>query len=316
MGFCPKCGKKQEKFELCSNCTDINFEVKDFKIVCCAYCNSFFYKNVWKKYDDIFKVLEIYLKDNTKSKFDLIHNDEIEQKPGIKKQVMTTVMVEGAEIELPVNYEVTVCNSCKAATGQGFHGILQLRADPLLEHTKEIVRFAKNEIIKGAKKGIHCVNEEITKHGHDFYLTDKKFIAELARILQSNFGGFMSLNEQLFSMDKQTSKDLFRLNVLYRPPKFKKNDIIVINNVPVKVGALGKDIIAYSLVNSTKSAYRYDDFEILEKRKTTVSKVIPSIEILDLDTYESVIASNPFKKEVKVDYNCKYVKFNGKYYIV
>lgn len=319
MGFCPKCGKEQKKFGLCRDCSQVDYTLRDFEITFCCDCKSYLYKNVWKKSDDEFLVVDKLLHENIGVPFELVDVSDVEFKPGLESEIKASVTVDGEEFDIPIKYKVSYCNMCKKKNMRGHEGILQFRGDYRLEQNKKIIDFINDDIEKNRFRGVHCVDVKSSKNAVDFMLTNKTYIPNLVRRVQAKFGGTYSVNEQLFSRDRLTSKDIYRLNVLYVAPVYQIGQVVVIDGKPVRINSMGKDISGTNLAENFTAVFKYrEDYEILSKKETSVVKIYPNIEILDAENFSNVeILNKPEKnRELKIGEKVKYVEHEGKYYLV
>ncbi|MDP2750916.1 MAG: NMD3-related protein [Nanoarchaeota archaeon] len=96
-----------------------------------------------------------------------------------------------------------------------FEGTLQLR-----NPSQEVVDFVWAEVDKNVGKHVYIQKSVASKNGLDYYLTSNRFLRSLGNDLQNKFGGELKLSAKLFSVDKQSSKELHRLTVLFRLPDF------------------------------------------------------------------------------------------------
>ena len=80
------------------------------------------------------------------------------------------------------------------------------------------------------------------KNGIDFYTTDKQFLVRLGNDLCKKFNGIHKHASQLFSRDKQTSKNIYRLNILFKVLDLKKGEIIQVGEDKIKILGFGKRI--------------------------------------------------------------------------
>ncbi len=96
-----------------------------------------------------------------------------------------------------------------------WEAILQLRPP-----TDEIMRFIKNQMKKRPAVAITKVQEQ--KTGVDLYFTSQKFTRGLGPKLKKAFGGVLIISKKLHTRDRQTSRDLFRATVLFRPRIIEK----------------------------------------------------------------------------------------------
>lgn len=190
-----------------------------------------------------------------------------------------------------------------------YQGILQLR-DP----NDEVIDFIRNDIRKQPE--VFIAKSPKVKGGIDFYLSDKKYLSILGKKLLKRFGGDLKSSVKLFSRDRQTSKNVYRLNVYFRPSPFKKGEIVTYNNKLLQIVSCSKKIIAKDLKLNKNYVFRFDEkIERVEPiYKTIVSKVKPSIEVIDPETYQSVITKN--QKPVKSGEKVKIIKFKDEIWLV
>ncbi|MBW2987114.1 hypothetical protein KY336_01060, partial [Candidatus Woesearchaeota archaeon] len=116
-----------------------------------------------------------------------------------------------------------------------FQGILQIR-----NPTKEIVDFVRSQF----KKSEHFIAKEVkVRGGIDFYSSSNKFSKKLGKQMYEQFGGEFKESAKLFTRNKLTGKNVYRVNILYRAPDVMKGDIVKIDGKTVKVISLRKDML-------------------------------------------------------------------------
>jgi NMD protein affecting ribosome stability and mRNA decay len=115
-----------------------------------------------------------------------------------------------------------------------FQGILQLR-----DHDKELVEYIQNIIDKEGRNDIYLSRIIKVRGGTDLYLTSNKFLRKLGKRLLREIEGELKESEKLFTRDKQTGKNIYRLNVLFRPSRIKKGTIVTFKGKKVKVTSIG-----------------------------------------------------------------------------
>jgi len=134
-----------------------------------------------------------------------------------------------------------------------YEAILQLR-----NPNKQVVGFVEKEI-KKKKQGV--AKKEEVKNGYDYYLADQKFARQMGRELRKKFGGIVKTSAKLYSVSRQTGKQIYRLTVLYRKPPFKTGDKIEMRGEQVRIKSVGGKEITGILENGKKVKYRYRDLE-------------------------------------------------------
>ena len=132
-----------------------------------------------------------------------------------------------------------------------FQGILQLR-----NVNEEIYRFVHNQI---KKRGDVAVTKTVNyENGKDLYITSQKFITILGKKLKESFGGELKISSKLHTRSK-TGRDLYRVNVLYRPSPHKRGDVVSVRGDEVKILQIGRRIFARDLKTGKKMRIRMED---------------------------------------------------------
>ncbi len=305
MEFCPGCGKKSKG--ICRDCRPKKqIKVKDILIKICSGCKKYFYKNTWHNYRDLDAVIKKITKDSVKEKVDsaIPLDYELKRKPGVNLDIGVEATIGEDVFLLPASIEVTYCNICSKKQGDYFEGILQLR-NPNMKLIGYVHSYCK--------KNNMLVNEKKAKNGLDIKITDRRKIQELGHNLQKQFGGTLKINPQTYSKDRQTSKVIYRVNVLYEAPDYQKGDVIKQENKLVLIKGLGKNITGIDLKTGKKTSIAPKDYKVLKSKKTTISKVSPNLEILHPETYQSVAVENP--KKLNHGEKVKAVEDSGLFYL-
>jgi NMD protein affecting ribosome stability and mRNA decay len=134
---------------------------------------------------------------------------------------------------------------------QYFEGNLQLR-----DITEEILDFVYDQI---DKSDVWVAKEAIFKNGRDIYISSNKFLRNLGKKLQRKFGGEVKETATLHTRSRQTSKDLYRVTLFFRPVKFKVGDIITYRDEEVKITSLGKKVNVRSIKTAKKQMINFKD---------------------------------------------------------
>ena len=216
MKFCPVCGKKGIEGDFCSSCQPLpdDIKFKDIHVKVCASCSKYFLSNNWKPAHDLDEAIIRVARKRIKTNKDIIIVPEIpdvKHNPGVDTEITLDIDVDGDEFSIPAKLSFTLCDKCGKAGTQYFEGILQVRnPDDALES------FIRKRLEDAEKRGVFANKILEVKNGVDYYMSDKRFLRRLGKELKKNFKGELKESAQLFSRDKQTSKDIFRLNVLFR----------------------------------------------------------------------------------------------------
>ncbi len=332
---CAKCGKKGNFERLCKECWLTEHSLlesfKSLDAEVCARCDRLHLGNKWvaspnigASFETIFKRnahetqgvqmkaldLDAELPDHTK-------NEGVTVKGELHVSVTAHVNEVRGELtqdyDIPVMLVYTVCRFCSKAGTDYFEGILQLRNAS--ERIKDLIVA---EIAKRATKGVHITQEKVVKGGYDLYLTSNSFLKAFAKQANNQYGGELKISAKLFSRDKLTSKEMFRVNALLRFPDFTKGDVVVIENRVIAVSSVaGKKLYGTDLSTGKRVNLQHVGKQVkrLEQQKTQVSRVRPHIEVLDPESYQGVRVENPEKK-VKPGDEVRIVKRAGRVFLV
>ncbi len=329
---CVKCGKTAEVEGFCKECyldrNPLLKPLKEIRILACSNCRKLLSKGSWGSFTDfntgLKSIIRSKLKHNIPARFvELkLHLKDVKFKPGIKTKgsVSITVNTKIKETiveqtyEIPLIIEFTACRPCSKLGTQYFEGVLQIR-----NPDDKVMEFVENELAK--RTDLNIAKTVKLKNGIDFYLSSNTFIKRFAQKIYSKFGGEVKTNRKIFTRNKQTSRNVYRFNVLVRLPDFKKGDIvkvkrqlILIKNIKASV-INGTDIMTFK---PTSFDYRKNEFEIVcrkdDIKKTTVSRKWPHLEIIHPETYQSVTVKN--KADVQPGQNVKVADIDGYIYLI
>tara|TARA_Y100000310_G_scaffold345498_1_gene465670 strand:+ start:14623 stop:14940 length:318 start_codon:yes stop_codon:yes gene_type:complete len=92
-----------------------------------------------------------------------------------------------------------------------FQSILQLRPN-----NQEVLDFVEKQLINN---NIKIGKEVKRKEGVDLYLSNKNFTVSLGKKLKRRFQGELKLSKSIFTKSRITSKDVYRVTILFRLSK-------------------------------------------------------------------------------------------------
>jgi NMD protein affecting ribosome stability and mRNA decay len=121
----------------------------------------------------------------------------------------------------------------KTHTSDYFEGILQIR-----DGSKELLAWIHNRITADGKARV--AKEKKVKNGVDLYITDQHYLQSLGRKIKEKFSGILKTSMRLHTVDKMTSKHLYRVTVLFKTLPFKRGDIITVHGEQVEILAIGQ----------------------------------------------------------------------------
>ena len=317
---CIKCGKEQYLDSLCKECYSLeNTAVKgfkDFSIQMCAFCGAYTYTKGWKPKKDIQIIVKEAFKKNIKlllrpESFETnVKFPEHKQNGGVKvigtaHIVIVSIINEKdhkEEFDVPVELKYSLCPKCCKQGTTYYEGIMQIRGDE--DEINKVADFLMKEVKKASSRGVYINKEAKVKGGYDFYLTSQKYLQQVAKKLYQKFGGEFNISSKLFTRNRQTSKEVYRVNALLRLPDFKQGDILKIRNKLIKIHNIaGKHVFGMDLqtLSKTKEDYQRSGYEIKATKKdiimVQVSKTHPHLEVLHPETYQSVKVENAIETE-------------------
>lgn len=190
-----------------------------------------------------------------------------------------------------------------------FEGEIQVRnaTDEQLDLIRRLI-WKENETIS---------KEIVEKNGVDLYVTSQKTIQKIARTIAAKTGAHIKLSRHLFSRNRHTGKQVYRLNLLVDIPDYSKGDCLTINGKLFLVTSLGKKLSCVGLDTGKKTTITLNkgDYSIIKPVKTMVTKTQPSLEIMDPNTYDTQPCSNPLNLKVANGQKVKVVKY-VKFYLI
>ncbi|MGM5482003.1 MAG: NMD3-related protein [Nanobdellota archaeon] len=298
---------------------------KNIELIYCDNCMSFYYKGKYIPFSDFKKAFSKIIRENISlsvepKSFDVDESvlDNLEK----KKMVLINLVAdtENGEVQeqgqMEIKFKKLECPFCTRLKGGYYEGVLQLR-------NRENSRFEEvSKEIKtrtDSKKLVAISHEKDVKGGIDFYFTDKKYLQRLAEQLYSEFGGQLKESPRLFSLDRQTSKKIYRMNVLLRLSETEPGDIIKYNGELFKVSGLQHNkVSAVSLLTGKKRPINLENIEKVKDADSSqfaiVTKTKPHLEVLNPNNYTSTLLENEpvsdFTDKIKI------MEIEGKLYSV
>ena len=122
---------------------------------------------------------------------------------------------------------------------------------------EEVVNFVVSEIEKDPAGAISKVKE--VGDGYDIYITRQKILRSLGNKLQKQFGGQILVSTRIHTRSRQTSRDLYRVNLLFKLPHFKKGDIIDYKGEKIKIIQMHKKVLAKEIKTGRKLNISFRD---------------------------------------------------------
>lgn len=312
--FCPKCGKTITKGSFCNDCNPETIDYKQINIKLSSSGKAFV-GGKWTNFNNLRTLSESLVKKFVKQKATLVKgleaNADLLEKNGLKKDIDIEVEFNDKIFKIPVGVEVTLSPDVSKIGSTYFEGTFQLR-----NGRQEV----KDYIKAYCKKNKVYVNKLVDKGSEvDYYFVKKNQMQPLALKLMRNFGAEIETTARIFSKDRQTSKDIYRVNVLATIPKFAVGDVVEYQKFPFLVKETGKIITGMNLSLGKKATFRNeqaDSVSVIPKLKTKITITQPQAQVLDPENYQSVEFENPLKIEVRPEQNVQIIKHRGKAYLI
>ncbi len=329
--FCVECGKETSIFRE-GVCIDCYLKTHQFTkgpeiidIPLCVHCQSYRYKNTWTSelFDDI---LRRYIKHCFTISPELTNVDIATSCNTKENEAVCRVSIFGnvdnisvtEEHVLLVRFQKIVCDVCSKRFGGYHEAILQIRADKRAlskEELNDIRLFAEDLVEQLRAKGNRAlfITDVDEQHGGiDFYLSDRSSGQMVAKKIQQDYGGKITLSSKNVGM--KDSKQVYRVTYLVRLPFFKKNDFFSLTTSVYCVSRIaGTKLHTYELSTWQTQTFDVKDLqqarllggEELIKEMILVSQSQSEIQLMAPSTYETIEIRKP--QNFSVDSNTVYV---------
>lgn len=135
-----------------------------------------------------------------------------------------------------------------------FEGVLQLRYP-----SREMLGFARREICKDNKA--HIAKEKKLDNGVDLWVSSQHHLQTVGKKLKEKFGGVLEVSCRLHTKSHVTSKELYRVSVLFKSLPFKKGDVIKLNNEDWKILLINNQVQLQNIKTGQKKRVKIDVVE-------------------------------------------------------
>lgn len=329
--FCPKCGKKDIEGELCAACAhrEHPLEPIEIRLEVCVHCRRYKRNNIWLTFKGFREIIREAVgkgmaaqKQNTDKV--LIPEHELQRikelyaipKPGLETEIQVGIQRKDEPMPnlMPLTIFFTTCNHCGKRGTQYFEGILQIRKAP-----DDVYAFIRKKLDLEKGKGAQATSEQRVQNGMDFYITKQAFLKKIGVLLHKKFGGVLKTSVRIFTLDKFTSKDVYRLNIYFEPMPLAEGDAFILDGRLMKLLRRGKQAVYFDFEKnasvSTKSG-KLMEVEPVQPKMATVIKAKPHIEVLNPETYQPTPISNQRLTTLALGRKVKMVEHKGKVWVV
>ena len=291
-------------------------EIKEINLRYCEDSSTYKINNKWKNYTDISEVLYNSVYNSLKRKID--EDVKLEVEPLMKGSKIKELRITGKkgkfqeEITVKAKIDKTMNPSLSKKYSKYLEGTLQIRNlnENMFEYLQELLEISED-------KSGHVIDLREKGKSVDIDMTSQKEIERIAKGMQKEFGGNLKMDYKLHTRDKQTQKELYRLNATIILPDVRKGDYINFENETFKVISIIKDKMkVYSLENETKIMIGLDEkYDILKKETSIIARTEPNVMIIDPETFqmnEIKLRDKNNTKKIKINQKLEIVKNNNK----
>lgn len=309
--------------------------MKPITLTLCS-CNKYLDKNMWKPYSNIEKLItdkirkqipkaEVFFKNfempmawNEKKEVEVIVRKEKSKKAKVeeKRAGETKDKEKDKEQVVKVVLKLSKCDRCSREGTQYYEAILQVRSlNP--EVVEKGVGVLKRRVENLREKGVFINKAEQVTDGFDLYITDKRAAQALGKQLYEEFGGVFKASPRLFTKNRQSGKNIYRMNILVRLPDFVTGDVIINHDRVFRVEKTGAKI---KLFDFEKNCYTTTDFSkmhshVLKKHSTYVSRTQPYLEVINPFDFQSSLVKNKPEQKFELGQEVKIVVHKGIYVV-
>ena len=325
--ICPKCGLPAKE-GLCQQCVLDSTELFSYpdqvEVVICSVCGSQQIKGKWQLPDN-HSVEELASQTAVDA---LMFHKEFDQ-PKIELDLrkigatryLAKIDINGSfkgqsimdKCEIPVRIKLVACDRCSRMAGKYFQSTVQVRGYSIrsltkheIEECKKIAQSMADSGYRGGDQLSFIQEMKEVKGGLDIILGSTQLGRRMARAITERFGG--KLLETCKLVGKKDSRDVYRSTLLIRFPKLKRGDIVPFRGaIYVVTGFDGKTTQITSLREGRRSSIGEENIENVKVlgnkadalKGMVISKDDDVLEIMDPETYKTVLASRPEGLEVE-----------------
>ncbi len=315
--FCVECGKETDKLYngLCKECyfkKEIFFTPPEkIDVFVCRNCGALKLNKKWEKEMPIENFLKKYVRKG-------VENIQINFMPE-KGEALFKASLNGVPIEerkkIEIRLKNSICDICSKIKGGYFEAIVQVRGEKHL--TRKEIGMVDDIVYKKLEGKEIFVTKREEKHGGiDYYMVDKHFAADIAKILKEVFQAEMNVSSSL--VGKKDGKEVYRLTYGIRMPAYSKGSYVEIEGRVYKIKDIRKKIHLYDLITGEniyiyrKAMNKAKIVNVEEKEAVVLSAKEKEVEIMDPETFKTISILTPFrikKGTVKV------IKWKGRTYV-
>jgi len=343
--FCIKCGRSNAQLfkGLCRECFLKEYKLLEvperIEVEVCPHCNAQLINDKWtgmgiSEDEIIYRALESNI---IKKVEDIIIDLEILQKRGTISSCLVRAEAKILREKITQDFYTEVrlkkraCPYCSRYKSGYYEAVIQLRADERgleLEEIKKAEQLINKTLQKswGKDKLAYLAKKTRQKEGVDYYIGSYKAAKRVITALREEFGGIVGESPKLMGRDKSTGKNIYRIWISFKLPKFKEGDFISYKGRTGLIRAMNSHgILFYDLDRQEMSTVLWREYQRIERiatpadiKKTTVTAISPSrIQVLDPISYEPIdLKLKPGMENLKIGDQVSVIQINNKTYIL
>jgi NMD protein affecting ribosome stability and mRNA decay len=289
--------------------------MKAINLTLCS-CDKYLEKSIWKPYSNIEKLIADKVKKQIPQSKIIFKSFEMPMIPKEKKEIEVIAKLKDKEHVVKVILKLVKCELCAREGTQYFEAILQVRSLSTIVLEKGI-DLLKRRVENLRNRGVFINKVEQVGDGFDLFLTNQRIAQSLGRELYESFGGVFKVSPRIFTRNKQTSKDLYRMSILVRLPDFETGDVLINHDKVFKIDKTGTKIKLLDIENSTYATTEYAKmhYHVLKAHTTYVSRVHPYVEVINPYDFQSSMVKNKSLPTLELGQEVKVVVHNGIYIV-
>ncbi len=132
-----------------------------------------------------------------------------------------------------------------------YEGILQLR-----NPCKAVLDYIAQRIAETPR--VRIAKEKNISGGRDIYFSDKRFLLNLGQKLKQKFKAYLETSVRLHSVNRTTSRNVYKLTVLIRIPTFRVGQVISLHGQQMKVLEIKRKVKLKEVKSGKKYLFNFD----------------------------------------------------------
>jgi nonsense-mediated mRNA decay protein 3 len=208
--------------------------------------------------------------------------------------------------EIPIKVILTACDRCSRMAGKYFEAVVQIRGSSRhptkadLDKCKDISLSLADAAYRSGDQLAFIQEIKETNGGVDLVIGSTQLGRQIARAIFEHFGG--KTQESASLAGKKDGNDIYRTTILVRFPYLKRGDIISNQGTLFEVtGYDGRKTLLKSLEGDRRASIKEEDAALASvlgsradsRKALVVAKDEKVLELLDPDSFETVVASRP-----------------------